>query len=113
MAFIAPYQIIQDKARSIIATNGYPAKSYLGNLQEGVEVARQALADGAHIIISRGGTARLIREQLNVEVIEVNASYLQLLSYISEETTASSRISIVGFRPFLNLAQPVCDIFEA
>ncbi len=112
IAFIAPYQIIQDKARSIIATNGYPAKSYLGNLQEGVEVARQAIAEGAHIIISRGGTARLIREQLNVEVIEVNASYLQLLSYIFEETTATSRIAIVGFRPFLNLGQPVCDILK-
>ncbi len=112
IAFIAPYQIIQDKARSIIATNGYPAKSYLGNLQDGVEVARQAIAEGAHIIISRGGTARLIREQLNVEVIEVNASYLQLLSYIFEETNSGSRIAIVGFRPFLNLAQPVCDILK-
>ena len=112
LAFIAPYQIIQDKARSIIATNGYPAQTYLGNLQEGVEAARQALADGAHIIISRGGTARLIREQLSVEVIEVNASYLQLLSYVVEETTANTRIAIVGFRPFLNLAQPVCDILK-
>ncbi len=112
LAFIAPYQIIRDKARSIIATNKYPAKTYLGNLQEGVEVARQAIADGAHIVISRGGTARLIREQLNVDVIEVNASYLQLLSYVFEETTSKTKIAIVGFRPFLNLAQPVCDILK-
>ena len=65
LAFVAPYQIIQNKAQSIIATNRYPAQTYLGNLQDGVVAARKAIADGAHIIISRGGTARLIREQLD------------------------------------------------
>jgi len=112
LAFIAPYQNIKNKAKSIIETNRYPAQTYLGNLQDGVVAARQAMADGAHIIISRGGTARLIREQLDIEVIEVGASYFKLLSYVFEETSESSRIAIVGFRQFLNLAQPVCDILK-
>ena len=112
LAFIAPYEMIQSKAQSIIDTNGYPARTLLGDLQDGVTAARQALAEGAHIIISRGGTARLIREQLGIEVIEVSASYLQLLSFIHEQTDPGTRIAVVGFRQFINLAQPVCDILK-
>lgn len=112
IAFIAPYELIRTKAQSIIATNGYPARTFLGDLQDGVVAARQAMEDGAHIIISRGGTARLIRDELNIDVIEVGASYLQLLSFIQEQTSLETRIAIVGFRQFANLAQPVCDILK-
>ncbi len=112
LAFIAPYEMIQSKAQSIIDTNAYPARVYLGDLEEGVKAAKDAIAAGAQIIISRGGTARLIREQLNLEVIEVGASYFQLLSYIYEHTDATMRIAVVGFPQFLNLAQPVCDILK-
>ncbi len=112
LAFIAPYELIQTKAQSIIDTNGYPARTFLGDLGDGVTAARQALDEGAHIIISRGGTARLIREELGIDVIEVGASYFQLLSFIQSNTNPQTRIAIVGFRPFINLAQPVCDILK-
>ena len=112
LAFIAPYEKIQTKAQSIIATNGYPARTFRGDLYDGVAAARKALNEGAHIIISRGGTARLIREELGIDVIEVGASYFQLLSFIQDHTTAQTRIAVVGFRPFINLTQPVCDILK-
>jgi hypothetical protein len=70
------------KAQSIIDTSNYPAGTYLGDLHKGVEAARQALADGAKIIISRGGTARLIRQQLDVEVIEIEGSIYRTLAFL-------------------------------
>ena len=112
IAFIAPYENIRAKAQSIIETNAYPARTYLGDLQAGVDIARQALADGAKIIISRGGTARLIREQLDIDVIEVGGSIYRVLAYIHEQTTENTRIAVVGFRQFINLVQPVCDILK-
>jgi hypothetical protein len=55
IAFIAPFERIRIKAQSIIDTSNYPARTYLGDLHKGVEAAKQALRDGAKIIISRGG----------------------------------------------------------
>lgn len=110
IAFIAPHERISIAAQSIIETSNYPAQVYLGDLHLGVKAARQALADGAKIIVSRGGTARLIRQELDVEVIEVEASVQRILGYVYKETTPETRIAIAGFEPLINLVRPVCDV---
>lgn len=110
IAFIAPFERIRIKAQSIIDTSDYPARTYLGDLYKGVESARQALEDGAKIIISRGGTARLIRQHLDVEVIEVGGSINRSLAYLYEDTTKKTKIAIVGFKELMDLVEPICDI---
>ncbi len=112
IAFIAPYDSMRGIAQSVIEAKGYPARAYMGNMEAGVKETRKALHDGAKIIISRGGTARLIREKLGIDVIEVGASIYRVLAYIHEHTSPDTRIAVVGFRPFLSLVQPVCDILK-
>lgn len=112
IAFIAPFERIRIKAQSIIDTSSYPACTYLGDLYKGVAAARQALRDGAKIIISRGGTARLIRQELDVEVIEVGASVYRTLGFLYEDTSEETKIAIVGFKQLINLVEPVCDILK-
>ena len=112
IAFIAPFEQIRIKAQSIIDTSNYPAKAYQGDLHQGVRAARRALADGAKIFISRGGTARLIRRELNVEVIEVEASVQRSLAFIYKETDETTRIGIVGFESLINLVEPICNILS-
>ncbi|WP_119309034.1 sigma 54-interacting transcriptional regulator [Cohaesibacter haloalkalitolerans] len=108
IAFIAPFEQIRLKAQSIIDTSNYPAKAYLGDLHQGVKAAKRALDEGAKIIISRGGTARMIRKALNVEVIEVEASVQRTLAFVFKETTEQSRVGIVGFAPLINMVTPIC-----
>jgi transcriptional regulator with PAS, ATPase and Fis domain len=110
IAFIAPFERICIKAQSIIDTAHYPAKVYKGDLHQGVIAARQAMEEGAKIIISRGGTARMIRQQLDIDVIEVESSMLRTLAYIYKETTQTTRIGIAGFKQLINRIEPVCDI---
>ncbi len=112
IAFIAPYESMRVIAQSIIEAKGYPASACTGNMEAGVRETRKALRDGAKIIISRGGTARAIREKLSIDVIEVGASVYSVLDYIHEQTRPKTRIAIVGYRPFLGLVQPVCDILK-
>ncbi len=112
IAFIAPFEQLRIKAQSIIDTAGYPAMTYLGDLDKGVQAARRAMKEGARIIISRGGTARLIRQKLAVEVLEVNASVYRTLSFLYEDTTQETRIAIVGYRQFMDIVEPVCDILR-
>jgi transcriptional regulator with PAS, ATPase and Fis domain len=110
IAFIAPHERISVAAQSILEASNYPAKIYVGDLHQGVKAARQAIAEGAKIFISRGGTARLIRQELNVEVIEVEASVQHTLAYIYKETTETTRIAIAGFEQLINLVEPVCEV---
>lgn len=110
IAFIAPFERISAAAQSIVDASDYPAKVYQGDLLEGVKAARRAISEGAKIIISRGGTARLIRQELDVEVIEVEASMQRALSYVYKETYASTKIAITGFKQLIDLVEPVCSI---
>ena len=110
IAVIAPHEDIKRKADSIIAAFDFPARTYLGDLREGVQMARQALDDGAKIIISRGGTARRIRQQLGVPVIDIRASTQNALAYLHGRTTPATRIALTGFRPFVSLAKQICDV---
>ena len=112
IAFIAPYESMRSTAQNIIEAKGYPAQSYFGNMEAGVKEARKALKNGAKIIISRGGTARMIREKLGIEVIEVGASIYRVFAYMHGHTTPQARIAVVGYPPFINLVQPVCDILQ-
>ena len=110
IAFIAPFERISAAAQSIVDASDYPARVYQGDLQEGVKAARRAISEGAKIIISRGGTARLIRQELDVEVIEVEASMQRALSYVFKETTPETKIAITGFKQLIDLIEPVCGI---
>ncbi|CAK7005507.1 MAG: Anaerobic nitric oxide reductase transcription regulator NorR [Desulfovibrio sp.] len=112
IAFIAPYESLHRMALEVIAAGGYPAKSYIGDIDEGVAAARNAMADGAKVIISRGGTARLIREELHVDPLEVGFSSQSILEYVHEHTNIGMRIAIVGYRQILNAIEPVCRILK-
>lgn len=112
IAFIAPYESLHLMALEIIAAGNYPAKSYLGDRAEGVAAARNAMAEGAKVIISRGGTARMINEELGVAPIEVLVSGRNILEYVYEHTTVGTRIAIVGYRQFINAIEPVCRILK-
>ncbi|MDL2209659.1 sigma 54-interacting transcriptional regulator [Desulfovibrio sp. OttesenSCG-928-O18] len=112
IAFIAPYESLHLMALDVIAAGNYPAKSYMGDMAEGVAAARVALADGVKVIISRGGTARMIREELGVDPVEVLVSGHNILDYVHEHTNIGTRIAIVGYRQFINAIEPVCRILK-
>ena len=112
IAFIAPYENLHAIASDIIASHGYPAKSYLGDMEEGVAIAKTAIANGAKVIISRGKTARCIHNELGVAPIELNVSTHSILSFILEQTTPKTRIAVLGYKLFICKTEPICSALK-
>lgn len=112
IAVIAPYEELRSMALELIAERKYPARVYLGDMEEGCAAARRALQDGARILVSRGGTAVHIRKHLGVDVLEVRPSVYSAFAYIHSATTAQTRIAVVGFNALINVCRPVCDILR-
>ncbi|UQZ89416.1 hypothetical protein C4J81_09480 [Deltaproteobacteria bacterium Smac51] len=108
IAFIAPYDRMRTIAQSIVDHNYLPVEVLVGNMEAGVRAARRALRDGAKVIISRGLTARLIREAFNIEVVEVKVSGNSVLAFLYERTTLKTRIALTGFKHMLDVAEPIC-----
>ncbi len=65
---IAPYQKLKETADVLVPSYDMPIKTVIGDLSEGLFLAKQAMEEDA-ILVSRGGTAKLIRDSLGANVI--------------------------------------------
>jgi len=95
---IAPYQDMLELAQGIIADAGFDdIEAVKGDLEEGVRIATKAVESHAKVIISRGGTYRLIRDVVCFPVVEIRSSLYDLLDTLSQVIKHPAPLAIVGF----------------
>ncbi|SDF73678.1 sigma 54-interacting transcriptional regulator [Sporolituus thermophilus] len=97
IAIIAPYPALKAEAEAVVADLGAHVAVYEGDLDDGVQAARQAVAGGAEVIISRGGTARLIARTLDIPVVEIKVSPFDILRCLAQLREYKGKIGIIGF----------------
>ena len=83
----------------------------LGNLSEGAQIARD-VGDKYDIIISRGGTADMIRRCCDAPVVEMGVSSYDMLRTIMLAQFNGGKFAIVGFPFISSSARMVRDLFQ-
>ena len=108
---IAPYQNLITAASSVTATYPYEVKVALGNLATGLEAAQHAI-ETSHpdIIISRGGTATLLKQNLDIPVFEIEVSAYDLLRAIHTHLSQEKRIAVIGYENVITGAKSIAQI---
>lgn len=72
---IAPYQSLKTYMEKVAQSySDIELVTYVGDLEAGVKLSQQYMNDGFDIIISRGGTASLIKNFSTIPVIEIPLS---------------------------------------
>jgi len=95
---IAPYLKLKESSQKVVDRNNYDIGVYLGDLEEGVKVAKKAVKNGVELIISRGGTATMIKENVDVPVVEINVTGFDLLRVIYPFVSSKNKkIGIIGY----------------
>jgi len=84
----------------------------LGNLYEGVAIAKSAENDGYHVIISRGGTASMIQEAVSIPVIDIKVSGYDVLRILTLVKGFSTKAAIVGFSNITQGAATICKLLD-
>ena len=79
VALCAPFEGMAQAARTICRTFEKPILIETGDLQEGLRKARTLVEQGTQVIISRGGTARLLKQSLPVPVVEIEVTAFDIL----------------------------------
>jgi transcriptional regulator with PAS, ATPase and Fis domain len=74
----------------------------VNGLEEAIAVGEEMVNRGAEVIVSHIGTSNILQEHLQIPVISVPHSSLDLLSAIQEATTRGKRILIPNFREKLS-----------
>jgi PAS domain S-box-containing protein len=97
IAIILSNAALLEQARAVAAGLGDGIAVAEGSLGAGVEAARRAVAAGAEVIVSRGGTALAIRRELDVPVVEIKVSPFDVLRGLRELGPGDGPVGIVGF----------------
>lgn len=69
----------------------------IGDLKKGVEIAKNNFHENYDIIISRGGTAKLIQQSVSLPVIEINTSAYDILRTLKLSDANTKKVAVVGF----------------
>ncbi len=110
---IAPYEGMKVAMERI--AESYPnvqVEIYTGNLEEGAAIVKSLPVNGYDCIISRGGTAHVIRKITDTPVVEIHLSVYDMLRAIKLAETYSDRFAIVGFPSITEAAYTLSDLLQ-
>ena len=108
---IAPYEGMQSVMER--AAQAYPDVQldiYTGDLEDGVSIVKRMPLNSYDCIISRGGTATLIRQVTDLPVVEIRLSVYDVLSAMKLAENYSDLYAIVGFPSITEPAHTLCDL---
>ncbi len=108
---IAPYEGMERVMER--AAQGYSNVQmdiYTGNLDEGVSIVKQMPTHTYDCIISRGGTAAMIRQMTELPVVEIWLSLHKILNTMKVAENYSDLYAIVGFPSITEPAHTLCNL---
>lgn len=110
---IAPYENMRPLMLDLAAQ--YPEIEltvFVGDLQQGVELARRNFYNDYDAIISRGGTATMLRSRLDLPVIEIPILPFDILCAMKLAENVSDHYAIVGFPNITANARALCQMMQ-
>jgi len=84
----------------------------LANLHEALPIAKEAEKQGVEVIISRGGTAQLIAQEVNIPVVDIHVSGYDMLRVLTLANDYPGKKAIVGFSNITIGAKAITDLLE-
>lgn len=122
IVLIAPYPKMTQDAQEVCRMYGERVEIVQGRMEEGVRAARRAVADGASVLISRGGTYLRIAEQISLPAVEIAVTPTDVLRALKEARGQGKKFGVAGFmnviggmkewRDLLNVPVVPIEIFD-
>lgn len=81
-----------------------------GNLEEGVRLAQSNFHADYDIILSRGGTAELLRTRVDIPVAEIPISFYDILRAIQLSANTGGKRAVIGYRSVTCNVQLINDL---
>ena len=87
---IAPYEGM--KALMSSMADEYPQVDltlFVGDMEQGLEIAKNNFHGNYDVVISRGGTARMLQKNISLPVVEIQVSLYDLLCALHQRLPAT------------------------
>ncbi len=110
---IAPYEGMKTLMSSVVAD--YPQIDltlFVGDMEQGLEIARNNFHGDYDVVISRGGTAKMLQKNLALPVIEIDISMYDILCALKLADGLTGKTAMVSFANITNSAHLLCDLMK-
>lgn len=110
---VAPYEGMADAISSIAQTrDDIQLTVQIGDLDTGKRIAIELAHNNYDVILSRGGTAELIRSTVELPVIDIPLSVYDVLRAIKLAENYSGKFIIAGFSSITSYSRVLCDLLQ-
>lgn len=110
---IAPYEGMKTLMSSVVAD--YPQIDltlFVGDMEQGLEIARSNFHGDYAVVISRGGTAKMLQKNLALPVIEIDISMYDILCALKLADGLTGKTAMVSFANITSSAHLLCDLMK-
>jgi transcriptional regulator with PAS, ATPase and Fis domain len=110
---VAPYQGLAELTSSLTGELAdFDVTVIQGDLSESLDKIRHYEEQGYDIIISRGGTAKLVREHCSLPVVEIKVSGYDILRLITLLKEYKAKIEMIGFPNIIEAVVAVSRLLD-
>lgn len=109
---IAPYCGLVALAHEVNREFDWNIDVKLGNLEDSIDFAKAAIRQDAQAIISRGGTASIIRSCVDIPVIEIEVTSYDILKALYPYHKTNTTIGVIGYRNVIAGCKDVSSILD-
>ena len=100
-----------DCVREIAEETGEPIEISVQGLEGAISAGKQMERAGVEGIVGRGGTSHLLRENLQIPVLSIPLTYLDLLSSAKEAASKGKKVLLTTFRSRISDLTIIEEIF--
>ena len=111
---IAPYEELKTLMQKL-AEEVYPQVEltlFVRDMEQGLEAAQSNFHGNYDVIISRGGTARMLRQHLALPVVEVEVSPYDILRTLKLADGLTGKTAMVSFENITHNARQLCELLN-
>lgn len=110
---IAPYEGIKHLMQQTASKReDVELEVFTADLQDGAMIASRYPDNGLDVIISRGGTAELIRRTTSFPVVDIQLSVYDIFRSIKLAENYTNKYALVGFPAITENAHFLCDMLQ-
>ncbi len=110
---IAPYEGMKDVIASIAAArDDIEVTILVGNMERGAALVEHCDQSRYDVIISRGGTARLIQEVSSLPLIEIELTPHDIRNALSQISGDSHSFAVAGFPNIVEATSTLCELLD-
>lgn len=110
---VAPYHDLVLTARKNLQNFPYKVEIIEGDLEKGLQLAEEKnLENRVDIIVSRGGTAKLLQKNFSVPVFEIGVTGYDILRSIYPHIKENKKVAVIGYENVIIGAKSISQILS-